>query len=46
MPRQNARARRFYERTGWHADGVTREDDEGGFVIPEVRYARRFDAKP
>jgi RimJ/RimL family protein N-acetyltransferase len=38
----NARARRFYERSGWIADGVTREERDGEFVIPEVRYARTF----
>lgn len=38
----NARARRFYERTGWSADGVTRDYTDGDFTIPEVRYARRF----
>ena len=38
----NARARRFYERSGWVTDGVRREEENGGFLIPEVRYVRRF----
>lgn len=33
---QNARARRFYEREGWHADGETLTGPLG----PEVRYHR------
>jgi GNAT superfamily N-acetyltransferase len=33
----NARARRFYEREGWTADGETRESPLGP---PEVRYRR------
>jgi ribosomal protein S18 acetylase RimI-like enzyme len=38
----NDRARGFYERHGWFADGVTRDDESFGFVVPEVRYTRRF----
>jgi GNAT superfamily N-acetyltransferase len=38
----NARARRFYEHTGWSADGVTRELEDGGFLIPETRYVRHL----
>lgn len=38
----NDRARRFYERHGWFADGVTREDESHGFVVTEVRYTRLF----
>jgi GNAT superfamily N-acetyltransferase len=36
----NARARRFYERHGWRADGAYREVDMDGVTVPEVRYAR------
>jgi RimJ/RimL family protein N-acetyltransferase len=35
----NVRARRFYERGGWTADGAQREIQVTGGVIPEVRYA-------
>jgi len=38
----NARARRFYEREGWFADGATKDDDRGDFVLHEVRYRRRL----
>lgn len=38
----NARARRFYERNGWAADGVEREVEDDGFLVPEARYAREF----
>jgi GNAT superfamily N-acetyltransferase len=34
----NARARRFYERTGWTFDGTTKIDDRGTYVLDEVRY--------
>jgi ribosomal protein S18 acetylase RimI-like enzyme len=35
----NARARRFYEKAGWSADGGTKLDDRvGGVVLNEVRY--------
>ena len=36
---ENARARRFYEREGWTADGESRETPFGG---DEVRYRRRL----
>jgi GNAT superfamily N-acetyltransferase len=36
----NARARRFYERGGWAADGETREAPIGPDLVPQVRYAR------
>jgi GNAT superfamily N-acetyltransferase len=36
----NARARRFYERAGWAADGAVMDDDSRGFTIREVRYRR------
>lgn len=35
---QNERARRFYERGGWHADGVTRDEDIGGEPTHQLRY--------
>lgn len=40
----NARARRFYEREGWHLDGGARTEDVGGAPIVEVRY--RIDLGP
>lgn len=36
----NERARRFYERNGWHADGRARVDQIGGGPVSEVRYAK------
>jgi GNAT superfamily N-acetyltransferase len=36
----NARARRFYERGGWAADGVERDDTVGRAVTRMVRYTR------
>ncbi|MEV4414404.1 GNAT family N-acetyltransferase [Catellatospora sp. NPDC049609] len=38
--RENDRARRFYERGGWAADGVARETMIGSASVPIVRYAR------
>lgn len=37
----NARARRFYERGGWAADGATRTGAVGGQDVPQLRYGRR-----
>jgi GNAT superfamily N-acetyltransferase len=37
---RNPRARRFYEREGWAADGVERVDEVGGTPIHELRYTR------
>jgi ribosomal protein S18 acetylase RimI-like enzyme len=34
----NARARRFYERRGWRADGTSKPHDWGAFVVTDVRY--------
>lgn len=34
----NERARRFYERGGWKADGTEKKDDARGFTLNEVRY--------
>jgi GNAT superfamily N-acetyltransferase len=36
----NDRARRFYERAGFTADGATKDDEVGGAPITEVRYRR------
>lgn len=36
----NARARRFYEAGGWHADGAVKRDDSFGVPMTEVRYRR------
>ena len=38
---QNARARRFYEREGWHDDAETKTELIGGAVVTERRYRRR-----
>jgi ribosomal protein S18 acetylase RimI-like enzyme len=36
----NPRARRFYERAGWSADGKAQKIELFGFEISEVRYAK------
>jgi len=36
----NARARRFYARAGWTADGAAKQEDIGGSPVTEVRYRR------
>ncbi|NGO76182.1 GNAT family N-acetyltransferase [Streptomyces sp. YC504] len=38
----NERARRFYERAGFTADGNTATEDVDGVPVPEVRYVRRL----
>ncbi|MBI2701042.1 MAG: GNAT family N-acetyltransferase [Mycobacterium sp.] len=38
--RDNDRARRFYERDGWHPDGARRTRSYGGRPTEEVRYRR------
>jgi ribosomal protein S18 acetylase RimI-like enzyme len=38
--RTNVRAQRFYESTGWLADGATKYEPIGGTQIEEVRYRR------
>jgi GNAT superfamily N-acetyltransferase len=38
--RENAGARRFYERAGFRADGAEEFSEAGGALVPEVRYAR------
>jgi GNAT superfamily N-acetyltransferase len=40
----NARARKFYERSGWTTDGATKEDQRSTFTLHEVRYARELHA--
>ncbi|MDY7101045.1 MAG: GNAT family N-acetyltransferase [Actinomycetota bacterium] len=35
---RNPRARRFYEREGWSADGAVRTEEIGGTAVREVRY--------
>jgi GNAT superfamily N-acetyltransferase len=37
---ENARARRFYERAGWHHDGTTRPIEIFGIEVTEVRYRK------
>jgi ribosomal protein S18 acetylase RimI-like enzyme len=39
----NERARRFYERAGWSADGATKVDERSGVALHEVRYTRRVE---
>jgi GNAT superfamily N-acetyltransferase len=39
----NERARRFYERAGWQADGAEKRDAWLGFELHEVRYWRRLE---
>ncbi|MCS0600004.1 GNAT family N-acetyltransferase [Streptomyces sp. LP11] len=38
--RENTRARRFYERAGFRADGTEETFEAGGAQVPEVRYVR------
>jgi ribosomal protein S18 acetylase RimI-like enzyme len=38
--RENERARSFYERAGFWADGATRVEDIGGLALDEFRYRR------
>jgi ribosomal protein S18 acetylase RimI-like enzyme len=37
---ENMRARRFYERSGFRADGTEVPFDVDGVAVPEVRYVR------
>ncbi len=39
---QNHRARRFYEREGWTADGGSKSEEIGGVEIVECRYYRQL----
>jgi len=43
--RDNARARRFYERAGYAPDGGTKEDDFSGAPVTEVRYRITVDRR-
>ncbi|MEV5797908.1 GNAT family N-acetyltransferase [Streptomyces collinus] len=38
--KENASARRFYERAGFHSDGAEEPYDVDGVPVPEVRYTR------
>ncbi|MEU0724490.1 GNAT family N-acetyltransferase [Streptomyces sp. NPDC006140] len=38
--KENVRARRFYERAGFRADGAEEPFDVEGVAVPEVRYSR------
>jgi ribosomal protein S18 acetylase RimI-like enzyme len=38
----NPRARRFYERAGWTADGARKAEERLGVRAPEVRYRKDF----
>jgi RimJ/RimL family protein N-acetyltransferase len=38
--RDNARARRFYEKAGFTADGAEERSELGGAVLHDVRYTR------
>jgi GNAT superfamily N-acetyltransferase len=40
--KQNTRARRFYERAGFRADGAEEPFEVDGVPVPEVRYAREL----
>lgn len=40
--RDNAHARRFYERGGWTATGEAREDRIGPALVPQLRYGRKL----
>lgn len=38
--RDNQRARRFYERAGYQADGAAQDDVYDGITLTELRYQR------
>ncbi|MFD6279678.1 GNAT family N-acetyltransferase [Streptomyces sp. NPDC060209] len=38
--KENVRARRFYERSGFRPDGAEETFEAGGAMVPEVRYVR------
>ncbi|MFI8089661.1 GNAT family N-acetyltransferase [Streptomyces sp. NPDC086080] len=40
--RDNVRARRFYERAGFGADGTEEPFEVGGVTVPEVRYVKEL----
>lgn len=41
----NTRARKFYEKHGWAWDSVEKTDDSRGFLLHELRYAKRLTTK-
>ncbi|MBO0511222.1 GNAT family N-acetyltransferase [Streptomyces beijiangensis] len=42
--KENARARRFYEKAGFAADGAEEPFEVDGVLVPEVRYSRPLSA--
>ena len=42
----NARARRFYQRRGWQADGTSKIHDWGAFVATDLRYGIDLASEP
>jgi ribosomal protein S18 acetylase RimI-like enzyme len=42
----NPRARRFYERAGWHPDGARKHYERWGVAAPEIRYRKRLGGAP
>ncbi|MFF3784882.1 GNAT family N-acetyltransferase [Streptomyces sp. NPDC001933] len=42
--KENAPARRFYERAGFGPDGAEESFEAGGALVPEVRYLRTLGA--
>jgi ribosomal protein S18 acetylase RimI-like enzyme len=42
--KENTRARAFYERAGFHADGTEEPFEVEGVAVPEVRYVRDLPA--
>jgi ribosomal protein S18 acetylase RimI-like enzyme len=38
----NLRARRFYEKAGWHSDGTNKTEDRLGVRSEETRYRKRL----
>ncbi len=42
----NGRARRFYERPGWRADGHERREEVLGVEVPEMRYGLSIQLEP
>ncbi|MEV2243164.1 GNAT family N-acetyltransferase [Streptomyces sp. NPDC049970] len=43
--KENARARRFYERAGFGPDGAEETFEAGGALVPEVRYGRALSGR-
>ena len=40
----NTRARRFYEKAGWHSDGTNKVEDRLGVRSEETRYRKRLNS--